>query len=110
MLKCSLVSTGNAQDRTVHRAERTAACFGNDHGLADADCELAEDTQGDRDVECHARPQLGGNAGVEADDAALAPVGSEGDADAVARALSEVVGKASAVDHLLASNVRRLAC
>src|SRR5260370_11756908 len=109
MLNCSLASAGDAPDRTVDRAERTAAGFGNDHGLADADRELAEDAQRHRNVECHARPELGGDAGVEAEDATLAPVGCEGDADAVARAFLEVIGIAGAVDHLLAGDMRRLA-
>src|SRR5258708_14680582 len=102
-------SAGDAQDRTVDRAERSAASFGDEHGLADADRELAEDTQSDRNVECHARPQLGGNAGVEAEDAALAPVGREGDADAVARPLPEVLSETGTVNHLLATDMWRLA-
>src|SRR5258708_24485612 len=102
-------SAGDAQDRTVDRAERSAAGFGDEHGLADADRELAEDTQSDRNVECHARPQLGGDAGVEAEDDALAPVGREGDADAVARALPEVLSEAGTVNHLLAGDMWRLA-
>src|SRR6266567_2971539 len=96
-----LASAGDTQDRTIDRAEDPAAGCGDDHSLADADCELAEDAQGHRDVECHARPQLIGDAGVEAEDTTLAPVGCEGDADAVARAFLEVVSIAGAVDHSL---------
>src|SRR6266567_5186196 len=104
-----LVSAADAPDRTIHRTERAAAGFGDNHGLAHADRELAEHAQRNRDVECHARPQLGGDAGVEAEDAALAPVGREGNADAVAGALLEIFGIAGAIDHLLAGNMRRLA-
>src|SRR5258708_17647180 len=109
MLTCSVASAGDGQDRTVDRAERTAARFGDDHGLADAYRELAENTERHRKVECHARPELGGDTGVEAQNAALARVGRERDADVVARALLEVIGIAGAVDHLLASDMRRLA-
>src|ERR1700704_3568009 len=91
-VKMFRASAGDAPDRAVDGAERAAPCFGDDHRLADADGELAEDSQGHGDVERHARPQFAGDAGIEAEDAALAPVGSKGNADAVAGALPEVVG------------------
>ena len=57
-------------------------------------------------VERHARAQLGGDAGIEAENAALAPIGRKRNADAVAGALLEIFGVAGAIDHRLAGQMR----
>ena len=60
-------------------------------------------------MEGHARLQLGGDAAVQAENAAFAPVRREGDTDGVTGAFFEVFGESGAVDHLLAGQVRRFA-
>ena len=89
----------------VQAGQGTIAVGGNNGGLADAHGELAVASERRRDVERHAGLELPVDAGIEAQQRALAPVGREGGADGIAGAFAEVVREAVRVDDALAGFV-----